>query len=65
MKNADLETKTQDELQKLLLDNKKELFNLRFQQASATLTNSRRIREVRRMIARIFTYMNQLNKKAS
>ena len=59
MKAEDLRTRTEDELQASLLDLKKEQFNLRFQQATGQLENSRRIREVRRDIARVKTIMGQ------
>ena len=44
-----------EELQAQLVDAKKELFNLRFQNATNQLENTARIREVRRNIARIQT----------
>lgn len=59
MKLAELREKTISELEGILLDHKKELFNLRFQQASATLANSSRIRQVKRLVARIHTVINE------
>ena len=50
---ADLESAT--ELQEELVAAKKELFNLRFQNATNQLDNTSRIKEVRRNIARIQT----------
>ena len=47
--------KTADELQKDLVSAKKELFNLRFQNATNQLDNTSRIKEVRKNIARIQT----------
>ena len=44
--------KTADELQKDLVSAKKELFNLRFQNATNQLDNTARIKEVRKNIAR-------------
>jgi large subunit ribosomal protein L29 len=42
-----------------LNDSHQELFNLRFQRASGQLTNTARVREVRRTIARIKTLLRQ------
>jgi len=58
MKAEDLKTKTPDELQKLLLDSKKEQFNLRFQRSNGQLENTAEIRKNRRTIARIKTFLN-------
>ena len=49
----DLRTKTAAELNEELVAAKKELFNLRFQNATNQLDNTSRIKEVRRNIARI------------
>mgnify|MGYP001624353812 FL=1 len=50
-----LKGKTAVELQEELVAAKKELFNLRFQNATNQLDNTSRIKEVRRNIARIQT----------
>ena len=49
----DLRTKSAEELNEELVAAKKELFNLRFQNATNQLDNTSRIKEVRRNIARI------------
>ena len=49
----DLRTKSIAELNEELVAAKKELFNLRFQNATNQLNNTSRIKEVRRNIARI------------
>ena len=49
----DLRTKSAAELNEELVAAKKELFNLRFQNATNQLDNPSRIKEVRRNIARI------------
>ena len=54
-----LRTKTTAELQNELVAAKKELFNLRFQNATNQLENTGRIKEVRRNIARIQTVITQ------
>ena len=51
----DLKAKSATELQEELVAAKKELFNLRFQNATNQLDNTSRIREVRKNIARIQT----------
>ena len=51
----DLTSKSVAELQEELVAAKKELFNLRFQNATNQLDNTSRIREVRKNIARIQT----------
>ncbi len=54
----DLRNKNVEELNQELVSAKKELFNLRFQNATNQLQNSARIREVRRNIARIKTMIS-------
>ena len=51
----DLNTKSAAELNDELVAAKKELFNLRFQNATNQLDNTSRIKEVRKNIARIQT----------
>ncbi len=55
----DLKTKTATELNELLVAAKKELFNLRFQNATNQLDNTGRIKEVRKNIARIQTIITE------
>ena len=57
----DLRTKSAAELNEELVAAKKELFNLRFQNATNQLDNTSRIKEVRKNIARIQTVMAQKN----
>ncbi|MCH4035205.1 MAG: 50S ribosomal protein L29 [Lachnospiraceae bacterium] len=54
----DLQTKSVDELKEDLTSAKKELFNLRFQNATSQLTNTAEITKVRKNIARIQTAIN-------
>ena len=51
----ELKSLTVADLQSQLVDAKKELFNLRFQNATNQLDNTARIKEVRKNIARIQT----------
>ena len=55
----DLNAKSAAELANELVAAKKELFNLRFQNATNQLDNTARIKEVRRNIARIQTVITQ------
>lgn len=55
MKAKDLRAMTPDERQDRLAALEKEQFNLRFQRATGQLTNTARVREVRRDIARLQT----------
>ena len=55
----ELKSKTSAELNNELVAAKKELFNLRFQNATNQLENTSRIKEVRKNIARIQTVMAQ------
>ena len=55
----DLKTKSATELQEELVAAKKELFNLRFQNATNQLDNTSRIKEVRKNIARIQTIITE------
>ena len=67
MKASELRKLSQAELDAKLLDLKKELFNLRFQQAINQLDNPMRISAVRKDIARVMTVIRdmQLNGKNS
>jgi large subunit ribosomal protein L29 len=55
----DLKVKSDDQLQKELLELKREQFNLRFQAATNQLEKPSRVTVVRKTIARIKTLQNQ------
>ena len=57
---AELREKSVAELNEELVAAKKELFNLRFQNATNQLDNTGRIKEVRKNIARIETIMAEI-----
>lgn len=57
----ELRGKSVEELNEELVAAKKELFNLRFQNATNQLDNTSRIKEVRKNIARIQTVIAQKN----
>lgn len=60
----DLKAKSASELNEELVAAKKELFNLRFQNATNQLENTSRITEVRKNIARIQTVITEKAKLA-
>lgn len=55
----ELRNKSAAELQEELVTAKKELFNLRFQNATNQLPNTSRIKDVRKNIAKIQTVMTE------
>lgn len=59
MKAEELKGKTADELQKVLMDLKKQQFGLRMQKSQGQLENTAQIRVVRRAIARVKTLIGQ------
>ena len=59
MKVADLRSIETPELNKKVEEFKKELFSLRFQQATGQLENTARIQTVRKAIARVKTALRQ------
>ena len=61
----ELKAQSVADLQAQLVDAKKELFNLRFQNATNQLDNTSRIKEVRKNIARIQTAMSMEQKAAN
>lgn len=63
-KASDVRTKTPDELNQMLLDLRKEQFNLRFQRATGQAEGTARIRTVRREIAKVKTIMGERSRGA-
>ncbi len=55
----ELRKKTNEELEKLLEETQRELFNLRFKLATMQLKNYREIRKVKKRIARIKTILRE------
>ena len=60
MKKQELQALTEDDIARRVEELRQELFNLRFQFATRRLTNTARIREVRRDIARLLTRQREL-----
>ncbi len=63
MKIEELKNKTLDQLKSILMDLKKESFNLRFQKANGQLENTSRVKVVKRSIARVLTLIDNVSKK--
>ena len=62
MKIDELKNKTLDQLKSILMDLKKESFNLRFQKANGQLENTSRVKVVKRSVARVLTLINNVSK---
>ena len=59
MRPAEVRNMTAEELRAKESDFRRELFNLRFQQATGEIQNPKRMRTVRKDIARILTIMKE------
>lgn len=59
MKAEEIREKTSNELDKELIDLKKELFKLRFQMATNQLDNPMKLKSVKRDIARVNTVIRE------
>ena len=64
-KIVDVRAKSDDELEAMVLDLRKEQFNLRFQRASGQLEATGRIKAVRRDIARAKTIQGERQRAAA
>ncbi len=60
MKASELREKSRDELKSEILGLRKEMMNLRFQQANLTMENTARVQQVRREIARCKTILTEM-----
>ncbi len=59
MKNNELRELSNEELIKKIEESKEELFNLRFSQATGSLEKPSRIRELRKLVARMKTILRE------
>ena len=59
MKAAELRESTVEELERKEQDLRRELFNLRFQQATGEIENPMRIRAIKKDIARVLTVASE------
>ena len=64
-KPADIRAKSSDQLNELLLDLRREQFNLRFQRATGQTEGQGRMRAVRRDIARVKTILAEKTTSAA
>lgn len=65
MKSAEVRDQHTDDLHLRIVELREELFNLRFQLATGQLDNHRRIRQVKRDIARIRTILRERDYSAA
>ncbi|MCI7241762.1 MAG: 50S ribosomal protein L29 [Bacilli bacterium] len=59
MKNSEIRKLTTEEINKKIDESKEELFNLRMKQATGTLENPSRIKELRKLVARLKTILRE------
>jgi len=64
MKTDEIRKLTSEEIQAKLSDNREELMKLRFQQVSGQLTDTSRLRILRRDVARLETILRESSKTA-
>ncbi len=65
MKAEELRVMSDEELEEKLKELREELFNLRFQLATGQLKNVKRIKEVKKDIARVHTILNERKRKSA
>lgn len=61
MKASELREKSSDELQRELLELRREQFNLRMQEATGQLVHTHQFGQIRRNVARIKTVLREFN----
>ncbi len=59
MKNSEIRELTNEQILKKIDEYKEELFNLRFSQATGNLEKPSRIRELRKLVARMKTILRE------
>ena len=59
MKNKEIRDLTSEEITKKIEEYKEELFNLRFSQATGNLEKPSRIKELRKLVARMKTILKE------
>ena len=59
MKNSEIKKLTNEEITKKIDEYKEELFNLRFSQATGSLEKPARIKELRKLVARMKTILRE------
>jgi large subunit ribosomal protein L29 len=61
LRARDLRDLTNEELERRLVDTRKELFNIRFQSVTGALENTSRLKLAKREIARLLTVQQERN----
>jgi large subunit ribosomal protein L29 len=64
MKPEEIRKMSAEEMQAKLMDMREELMKLRFRQVTGQLTDTSRLRQLRRDIARMETILNEFNQTA-
>ena len=59
MKNSEIRKLTTEEINKKIDESKEELFNLRMKQATGSLEKPSRIKELRKLVARLKTILRE------
>ncbi len=59
MKNSEIRELTNEQINKKIEEYKEELFNLRFSQATGNLEKPSRIKELRKLVARMKTILRE------
>ena len=59
MKNSEIRELTNEQIEKKIDEYKEELFNLKFSQATGNLEKPSRIRELRKLVARMKTILRE------
>ena len=62
MKNKEIKKLSMDELNKKLNLFKKDLFNFRFRKVNGQLTDTAKVSEIKRNVAKIYTILNKKKK---
>lgn len=63
MKNSEIRAMSNEEILKKIEESNEELFNLRFSQATGNLEKPSRIRELRKLVARMKTILRERESK--
>ncbi len=63
MKYADIKTLTDDQLEKKIIDLKKELYNIGVSRANGEFKNHSKIKQLKKDVARVLTFINSKKDK--
>lgn len=62
MQNSDIRKLTTEEINKKITESKQELFELRLKLATGSLEKTHKINELRKLVARLKTILNEKNR---